>query len=434
MDRTPTLIELRSLAHGGWAVGHPVLGASAGVPATWFVSGALPGERVEALPIRTRGGVAFGRTTRVVQASPDRRAPPCPLAGRCGGCDLQHAVPQAQGRLRRRIVEDALRTIGGVHGVEVGALPVPDAPEVGYRRRVKMHYRRRGDAFALGFRRAGAHELVDVASCPVLTPALDRAVQRVRALAEHLPQQGNVLGLDVGGGVVLGLPGVRPTEALLAKIRAALDEVLVGVELRGGRRRASVGTVRFIVDRNERGVGVRAGPFSFLQANAAVNAAMLNRVRELVGAAGPVLELYAGAGNWTRAWGRRDRPGVAVEADREAASNLGAMVRGQRWRVRVRRGRADRVAAALAAEGARFEVGLVDPPRAGLGPAVTDRLAELVTDRIVYVACDPATFARDVARLSRSGFALTSVAVADMMPNTSHAEIVARLVRRETAQ
>ena len=434
MDTSPPLVELRSLAHGGWAVGHSETGVPSGGPATWFVSGALPGERVEALPLRTRGGVVFGRTVRVLQASPDRRMPPCPLAGRCGGCDLQHAAPQAQGRLRRRIVEDALRTIGGLRGVEVVSLPVPDASELGYRRRVKMHYRHRGGDFELGFRRAGAHELVDVSSCPVLTPALDRAAQRVRALAEHLPKQGNVLGLDVGGRVLLGLPGVRPTETLLASVRAGLDEVLVGVELRGGRRRASVGTVRCIVDRDERGVGVRAGPFSFVQANAAVNAAMLARVREIVGATGSVLELYAGAGNWTRAWARRGRPGVAVEADREAASNLGAMVRARRWPVRVRRGRADRVVAALAAEGARFEVGLVDPPRAGLGAAVVDRLAELVTDRIVYVSCDPATFARDVARLSRSGFALASVAVADMMPNTSHAEIVARLERPGAAQ
>ncbi|RMG98681.1 MAG: class I SAM-dependent RNA methyltransferase [Deltaproteobacteria bacterium] len=417
-------IHLRTMAHGGLAVGHPT-GEAASLRDTWFVAGALPHERVRALAERRRRGAVFARAVEILQASSDRREPPCALAGVCGGCDWLFAAPDAQARFRRQVVSEQLRRIAGLEGVQVGTLAVGEAPELGYRRRVKMHYLRGEDgAFRLGFRRAGAHVLEDVTTCPVLTGALDAAMQRVRALADRLPRQGNVFGLDVGGRVVLGLSGVRPTPEIVARCEAMLDELVVGIELRGGRMRRHVGVTRCIVDRDASGTGVRVGPFSFVQANAEVNAALVERVRAHAAGDGRVLELYAGAGNLTRAWACRSRRGMAVEYDREAAKALGNLVRARRWPVAVRRGRAERVVAALRGEGERFAATVVDPPRAGLGEKLVADVCAVTEDVVVYVSCDAATFARDAKAFRGHGFELERVEVADMMPQTSHAELV----------
>ena len=416
------------MAHGGEAVGRQVAPDPGEDRRVWFVAGALPGERVEVRPTREARTWRRGEVARVIEAAPGRVPPPCPLAGQCGGCDWQHVALAEQTALRRGVVADQLRRVLPPElGVEVGYVA---ARALGYRRRVKLHYKRGPEGLALGFRRVHAHELVDVASCPVLEPVLDRACARVRELAELLPEQGNVLGLSDGARALLGLPGVAPSDARLAAASALLDDELVGVAFRGKRRRGHVGRSQLMLDAGDDLAGVPTSPFDFAQAQAEGNRALVAHVARQAACKGAeVLELYCGAGNFTRALAPTARHLWAVDDDREAIATLRESIRRRRLRVHARRGRVDRALRRWVEDGRRAEVVVLDPPRAGLGAAAAEDLARLRPARVVYVSCDPATLARDLEVLTARGLRLCAVYTFDLMPETSHVETVATLVR-----
>ena len=191
-------IRIRALAHGGDGVGNLVEGEGP----TWFVPGALPDEVIDAQEVRAAKRFVHGRLVEIVEPSPHRVEPPCPYAGTCGGCQWQHVDPVKQPEFKARIVADQLRSVSA--GVRVGFA----GPAEGYRRRVRMHYRRSDSGFSLGFHAARSREVVDVPKCLVLDPALDAATQRLRAVAGLLPASGEILGLSDGKKAILGLPKV----------------------------------------------------------------------------------------------------------------------------------------------------------------------------------------------------------------------------------
>lgn len=445
---TEHIVEIRDLAHGGAGVGQAVDGEESRV---WFVEGALPGERVRvALDVEHKRWLR-GHTLEVLRPAPERVVPPCPLADRCGGCSWQHVDPAAQARLKAQIVKGQLRRLDGVAPPqgdrELAHVPSPRA--LGYRRRARVHYRRDPQVeggLVLGFFGQRSHEIVDNRRCIVLDPALDWAVQQLRRLVDHLPASGTVHGLSNGVEVVLGLPGVRHTAELEAAIRELITQadesdleseregapVIVGVQLRGGRERVGVGRTWLELDGDGPLPPVVQGPFTFSQAQAEQNAELVEHVVEM---ARPqdckVLELHAGVGNFSRALARSARRVWTVDGDREAVANLQRTV--ERWgmSVNVKRGQAETVLAKLAAGKRHYDVVVCDPPRSGLGEQASRDLIRVASRRIVYVSCDPATLARDLAIMTAEGspFSLAGLRVFDMMPMTAEVEVVATLVR-----
>jgi 23S rRNA (uracil1939-C5)-methyltransferase len=395
---------------------------------TWLVRGGLPGELVEVALDREARRSLHGHVMRVLEPADARVDPPCSLAGECGGCGWQHVEPKAQAEYKRQVVADQMRDL-----LQDGSLTIPPTvtagPALGYRRRVRMYYERDGDRLTLGFRRARAHELVDVPACPVLEPALDRAVQGVRALARHLPGSGNLLGISDGARAVLGLPGVRPEPALERALEQALDDVLVGVAVRGGRRRATIGRERLDVDGGKGLVAVPCGPFDFCQVQTAMNAKLVEHVAAAARPHGQrVLELHAGSGNLTRRLALEAKRVWTIEQTRETAKILRDLADRHGLAIKARHGAAEGALSRLAAANERYDVVVLDPPRRGLGEAASQDLTRVASTRIVYVSCDPATLARDVRVLVKGGFRLEDLRVFDMMPMTSEAEVVATLV------
>lgn len=439
-------MEIRDLAHGGAGVGRAV---DADESRVWFVEGALPGERVRvALDVEHKRWLR-GHTLEVLTPAPERVEPPCPIADRCGGCGWQHVDPAAQARFKARIVAGQLRRIPGVGEREPAAVASPKA--LGYRRRARVHYRRDPQVeggLVLGFFGHRSHEIVDNRRCIVLDPALDWAVQQLRRVVEHLPASGTVHGLGNGVEVVLGLPGVRHTPELEAALREIIDSsiaaaeadpalpILVGVQLRGGRERVGVGRTWLELDGDGPTPPVVQGPFTFSQAQAEQNAALVEHVVAMAQSADRrVLELHAGVGNFSRALARTARRVWTVDGDREAVANLQRTV--ERWglSVNVKRGQAETVLAKLARGDRRYDVVVCDPPRSGIGEQAAADLLHVARERIVYVSCDPATLARDLAILlaADSPFRLVDLRVFDMMPMTAEVEVVATLARRGTA-
>nr|WP_255216611.1 TRAM domain-containing protein [Pseudenhygromyxa sp. WMMC2535] len=449
-------VRIHDLAHGGEGVGRVEAPRdSEGEPEgrVCFVEGALPGELVRvAIDARHKRWLR-GHVVELLAASeaPLRAEPPCPLADRCGGCSWQHVAPAAQAELKQGIVAGQLRRLPlppkGPHFTIVAS---PSA--LGYRRRARMHYTRTPGGLSLGFFGHHSREVVDCERCLVLDAALDWALQQARAWASWLPSTGEILGLSNGREVVLGLPGVRPDPELEAAIRAVIEAsqaaaeqdeqapVLLGVQLRGGRGRHGVGQTWLELDSvpGSATLPVVQGPFTFSQAQAAQNHALVEHVADMAAAAGSgsaegprILELHAGVGNFSRVLARVGRRVWASDADREAVATLQRTV--ERWglSVNVKRAQAERLLAKLAEGDRPYDVIVLDPPRAGIGEQAARDLAQVVRRRVVYVSCDPATLARDLQAMlaADASLRLVDVRVFDMMPMTPEVEVVATVER-----
>ena len=438
IETPPEPVRIFGIAHGGAGVGRRVSeadGATVGEhpeTRTWLVEGALPGEIVQARRTQTEKRLIRGETIEVSMASEHRVEAPCSLFTTCGGGNWQHVAASAQIELKRQIVAGQLRRI--VDTVEIGAAS-PEA--LGYRRRARLHYERdAGGAWRLGFHRARSRDLVDIPRCAVLDASLQRALTRVRELAPLLPDRGELVALSDGARVLIGLPGVRPTPALEQAATQLLDEVLVGISLRGGRQRKHIGQPRLEIDgpRSDGDpVGIQVSPFVFTQAQGAANRALVRYVHKQARPAGKrVLELYAGAGNFTRLLATTAKRVWAIDDHREATACLQALVERYGLPVTVRSGKSETFISKLSRSSqtrrASYDVVVLDPPRRGLGRQPSRWLSGLQPARIVYVSCDPATLARDLEILTKNGYAVERVRVFDLMPMTSEVEVVATLV------
>lgn len=362
---------------------------------TVFIEGALPGERVR-VHLR-EGKVLKADLVEVLVPSPSRREPACVLARHCGGCSWLHLAEPAQRAAKEEIVASALEHIGGISRREYELkATVFGTLAMGYRRRASLVAADGG----VGFHGRRSHLKVRVEHCPALVPELDAMLGAFSSLEDVdevrlLEDRGDV-------GVSLHLRGpVKPrhrtrAQALLKQVKAV---TLVPKE---GQPEV-LGDLRLRAD-------------VFAQANAEVNEKLVVAGALALGSEGPALELYAGNGNFTRALAA---PVTAVEAVTQAPA-----LPGVRWI----RGDVEKVAQGLLAEKARFERILVDPPRSGaLGLA---RWADgFGARRVVYVACNPASLARDAAELRARGFKPVSLQLFDMFPQTHHVEAVMKFDR-----
>ncbi len=403
------LVRLRvdSLAFGGDAV------ARAGDGRVVFVSGgAVPGDELDAVVTEVRRGFARASVSRLITLSQARVTSRCPLSGTCGGCQWQEAALDAQRAAKQAIVERAL----GRLGAEVAPL-VAAAPAWEYRTRARFTV----GAGAVGYQARRSHEVVDVATCPLLHPALDRALAAARAaLADQLPVGATISGL-VGRDdrVQLALTGTG-TRTGTGTIEALIGRAgIVGVLVDGRAIGASW------IDTGEGDEPpFRAAADGFAQASAVGNRALRRLVAEAASAAGArVLELYAGDGNFTRDLAAVAASVLAVEGDARAAARLRDNVSA----AAVRAEPAERAARRLADAGERFDLAVIDPPRAG-ARELAERLPRLAP-RLVYVSCDPMTLARDAGALAAAGLRPRAAVPVDLMPHTYHVEVVATFAR-----
>jgi 23S rRNA (uracil1939-C5)-methyltransferase len=385
-----------------------------------FVPLAAPGDDVRARITKRERGYLRAELLDVVRSGPDRVAPPCPAFGRCGGCQWQHIALPAQRRAKEAIVAEQLARLGGLRDVDVR--PILAAPD-GFAHRARVTLVAEGRR--LGYQRARSHVLEEITGCPIARPVVEQHFDAARRLAERLrTAPTRVTIAEAPGGVVLVAalaaapvpPDVAAAETLLSE-HASVRGAVLG----HGTDRAIVGdpTVRVEL---EPGLAIEAPADVFAQVNPAANRLLVETVLRLGGfsAGTTVLDLYCGAGNFALPLARRgvhvhgvERDALAVEAARANAARLGLNARFT----------AASVADALARDRGRVDGVVLDPPRAGAADAI-DALVALAPRRIVYVSCDPATLARDLARLARHGHAVRVVQPVDVFPQTFHVETV----------
>lgn len=389
-----------------------------------FVRGAAPGEKVAVAIREDRGAYAYAELIEVLHPSSVRRTPPCPYLPRCGGCPWQHIDYSAQLVAKHVIVHEHIRRIARANAVVHPVLPSPS--EFGYRQRLKLRVVDR----QVGFFAGGTHSLVAIERCLLAAPEASTEIPALTALvarARTRLTRVEVAVNDPGSQVVVGAQaegGLVPADEPECQSWLSDHPTVCGLALRGHRWQRSWGEIGISV-RPEADLSLRVHPGTFTQVNREANRVLVALVVHLAGTAGEgaILDLYAGAGNFSLPLARRGVQVLAVDSDRCAVEDGKANAR--RLGVETCRfecATAARAVAELAAAGKRFTVAILDPPRSGAAE-VLKPLVRLAPKDLIYVSCDPSTLARDLGRLA-AHYRIQSIQPLDLFPQTYHVETV----------
>lgn len=401
-------------------------GVARGPDGPVFVPLTLPGETVEVEVTDGRGEVID-----LIAASPERVTPPCPHFGDCGGCALQHwADGPYLGWKREQVIHALARG-----GLEAEVAPTAATPPW-TRRRVALHARRLPDgSVALGFKARRSWRPVDLDTCVIADP---RIVTALRGLAEvaaamfehpksapslHVTVTAAGLDVDVTGverRTGGGLSGDARARAIAAATRADLARLSLAGEVLAMRRPPSVsfGRARVVLP-----------PGGFLQASPQAEAIMVAEVAAAAKGANRIVDLFCGAGTFTFPLAEI-APVLAADAGAEAVAALNA---GRKTAAGLKSIRAEprdlfrRPLSPFDLKGC--DVAVLDPPRAGAIEQTRQLVDAKAVGRVVYVSCNPTTFARDAAVLVAGGYRLERVLPVDQFLWSGHVELVATLSR-----
>ncbi len=409
-------LEIERMVHGGAALARKASGEIV------LVTGAIPGERVLA-EVQARRGVWQGRTLEVLRPAPERVPTPAHP-----GLDYGFIGYEKQLELKREVVRDSLRRAGGATFEDLDVPPVRPAPsEWGYRQVIQPATSSAG----LGYRRPGSSEVLVLTEDPVATDAVNAAWRTAVDLSAHRAAGARelVIRANDAGEALVAIVTSAPARALISLAHELVQAGVAGVAAapHDPRGRFRKGVERLA---GRRTILQRLGEFeltvnasSFAQPNAAAAGALYRTLTEWAGRGRHAWELYAGGG--AIAFHLADGFDVvtAVEVDR------GAITRGEADAARlglatVRFVRADARTAPLPADA---DVLIVDPPRAGLSAELRAEVGASGIPRLLYVSCDVATWARDVADLAGKGYTLARVEPFDFYPQTHHIELLSEL-------
>ncbi|HEX5757760.1 MAG TPA: TRAM domain-containing protein, partial [Thermoanaerobaculia bacterium] len=366
----------------------------AGVPI--FVRRAAPGDRLRVRLVERRPDYGRAEIVEVLVPGPDRRPDPVPSLAEWGGCDLMHIADAAQARHKAAAARETLERLGGLRLAEAPALVTGDPWH--YRLRTQLHTEPvrsepGGGGVLVGYHARGSHRLVPVVECPILLPELERFVLGLSGeLSAGAPRRLDVACGD-GGAITVApvVPGLPHGE--------------VAVEAAGST---------YTYDAR-----------CFFQAHRGL---LPRLIEAAVGPweGGEAFDLYCGVGLFTLPLARRYGRVVGLEGDRVAARYARNNTRRNRLpNAEIESSGVEGWIEALPESPDRV---LVDPPRTGLPPPVRRALLERRAGRLTYVSCDPATLARDLAVLRRA-YAVESVTLLDLFPQTGHIETVVQMVR-----
>lgn len=394
-------------------------GIAQGADGPLYLPFTLPGEVVEIEP----GAVAGRADFTLVEPSPERREPPCPHFGECGGCDLQHASEAVYREFKRDLVVAALARDGLEAEISplVGCMPRS-------RRRVALTATRAGTRVVLGYNAARTNRVVAIETCPIALPAIEAALPFLRRLAALLTDRKKPLKLMVTATTA----GLDVAASDAAKLSEKLRQPAVAMALRADIARLSVDGEVLVKSRpplvDFSGVSTELPPGGFLQAVESAEAAMAELVVGHLGGAKRVADFFSGCGTFSLRLARQS----AVHAVESEAAALAAQDRAHRGATGLKplsTERRDLFRRPVPAKELKAFDGVVfDPPRAGAEGLVRE-LAGSGVKRVAAVSCNPVTLARDLKILVDGGYRLVSVTPIDQFLWSHHVEAVALLAR-----
>jgi 23S rRNA (uracil1939-C5)-methyltransferase len=427
-------LKIEKLIYGGDGLAHDS-------GATVFVPFVLPGELVLATPVETKKKFVRAGLERVVEASPQRIAAPCPYFRTCGGCNYQHIPYEAQLAYKSDILRETLRRIGRVEWM--GDIKTHGSPPYKYRNRAQWKIRARevlrsADAgsprksFEIGYFRASSTALCPIEQCPIVSPLLERGLKALHSAldAGELPRELREIEAFANSAdtkllltaTFAGFPSRADEHA--AKLRALIPESESLLFHDPGRERMELDGPGFITYETA-GEQFRVGHFSFFQVNRFLTDEFVTTVIGDI-SGNVACDLYAGVGLFAVPLAHRFQRVIAVESNPAAARDLESNA-SQLAGVTVRTAEVERAIERIK-ENVDFIV--LDPPRTGLAPGAAARLARMGAERITYVSCEPPTLARDLAVFTQRGYTIRSVDLFDLFPQTFHMETVVKLERQ----
>ncbi len=369
-------LRLDAMTYGGAALGR-VEGKAI------FVTGGLPGELVRVTVEEDRAHFARARLLEVIEPSPDRITPRCPHFGwdaaSCGGCHWQHIDYAAQLRFKTAIVREQLQRIGRIPDPPVRDI-IPSPAIWQYRNHAQFHVTPQG---ALGFQAARSHRVVPIDQCLIIEPSLQAWLQAQRQVDHSGERRRSACAPPMSN---------RPTSNFHIK------------------------DVQFHVS-----------PDSFFQVNTSLIETLVDQVLAQLelSKTDTVLDAYCGVGLFSRFIAPQVTRVIGIESSISAQADFAINLAGYA-NVEFHLGRVEQILPTITAQ---LDAALFDPPRAGCGPQVIDAVVAQQIDRVVLVACDPATLARDVRSLLDRQYTLIEVQPIDLFPHTYHIETIAVLQR-----
>lgn len=418
-----------------------------------FIPNAVYGEKCLVRIEKAQKTWAAGKITELLEKSPHRINRECPVAKLCGGCNFWHLDYDEECRLKADRVRQALNRIGGENLEEVPLMSAPSC--TGYRNKaVYPVSSKKGRAYA-GFFRAGTHQIVENDGCLILFPEADQVKNTVIAFMnthhisayDETTHQGLVRHIFVRRGWVSGeilvnltingrnLPKAKALIEALQKI-PGFKTLVLSVNTKPGN--SVLGDEEMVlygpgyIEDTLCGLTFRLSARSFYQVNhpqaqrlyeAAIRQAEISE-KDLV------LDLYCGVGTITLIMAKKAQKVIGVEvveaAVRDARENA---KRNGITNAEFFCGDAGKAALELEKQGIRPDVVVVDPPRKGLSADTIEALHRMNPRKIVYISCDPATLARDVALLKEKNYRLISAQAADLFPRCAHIESIVCLAR-----
>ncbi|MDA8442773.1 MAG: 23S rRNA (uracil(1939)-C(5))-methyltransferase RlmD [Peptococcaceae bacterium] len=422
-------VTITGLGHEGEGVGR-VDGKAT------FVAGALPGETVLTEIRQQKKNFQRGELREVLEAAPERINPPCPVFGRCGGCQVQQLEYQATLNWKRQKVQDALVRLGKLEQVEVS--PVLGMPEPWrYRNKVQLHVGERSGSIQLGYYGHNTNRLVAFDDCLLLPQRFNALKARLEiffrenGVKPQQVQQVVIRNSPVTGELMVGIIGVLPPLPW-QEIRRDFPELksLVVVDPVSGKPKLAAGqaVINDVIYDNQFAISFA----SFVQVNPGQTKALYAKVLEYANLQGQevVLDAYCGIGTITLALAQQARWVIGVEVAPEAIADARANATANKIpNVEFHAATAEELLPQLAAQKLKVDVVVVDPPRKGCEREVLDAIGKLGPKRLVYVSCDPATLARDLGVMQELGYVTVGVQPVDMFPWTAHVETIIRINR-----
>ncbi|MDA0998961.1 MAG: class I SAM-dependent RNA methyltransferase [bacterium] len=443
--------EIASIAAGGAGIAR-LLGRVIFIPRT------APGDIVRFRISKDKGKFLLGELEEVQQEGPWRREPPCLHWHDCGGCPLQQMDHAGQNQAKRRIFDDAIQRIGKFTPGAPAAIMEDRIPEFGYRLRVKFHIHRG----KIGFFSPGSRRIVPLETCLLVEPAIAGALPAIRQLLEESQDARRAEAVEVtalgpvpgeGVGLLVFPPGSRDSRPgtslpIPKRMRAAWETFArqagwpcaFAGERAPGEPPAWRAAYRLDIPggAGRSTLAMEVSPEAFVQSNREGNQVLVNTVLAAAGAEGEgrVTDLFCGAGNFSLPLSLNARRVIGVEEN--PFSHQDALANAERagsGNVRFLRGAAEKTRPEeICGElGGPPDLVLLDPPRKGALEAIP-LVLNLAPRRIVYVSCNPATFARDARELWEEGYRLASAAIVPMFPQTAHVETVTSWTRENPRQ
>lgn len=434
---------------------------------TLFVKDTVPGDRIEAKVVKTGKSFGYARCERIIESSPDRIEPVCPISKRCGGCQFQHLSYEAELRFKQEKVFNCIKRIGGFKDEEILMLPIIGCEEI-------MHYRNKAQ-FPVGVDKNGetvtgfyaerSHEIVDTTKCYIQAEENEliletlkafmkkykisayeekinpktRKPEKAKGLVRHIMTRKGFATGEIGICVVINgntLPNAAEFTDMMLKafegrndvritsicvnINKKVTNVIFGDELK------CIYGEPYIADMIE-DIKFKISPVSFYQVNPVQTRKLYGKALEFAGLTGEevVWDLYCGIGTISLFLAKKAKEVYGVEIVPAAVENAkeNAQLNGIE-NAYFTVGKAEDEAKKLP----KPDVIVVDPPRKGCDEKLLETIMNYKPERVVYVSCDPATLARDLKALcGDGGYRLDKVQAVDQFSRGVHVETVVKL-------